>query len=438
MSEKICPNCYFKNDGDSEFCQECDSALDLKEYIESKKFDTTDFNKLKAIVYGEEKTNEINHEIEEFIILSQNFHDYEIDLINLKSGKFNKSEFKNKYKIISKLDDFRYLVEINNDKDLNKKLLFMKSVKSFLTNFDEEIKKLETLLKDINLKLNGIESFNFDLNKLLTSEVILDVSNKNDLIQSHKFTYDFFDRDKIKELNIDSKDKINDFLNKYENLNQLFNKHNEEVKIKKHDDLVSTNSNKACEFIDKIENLNETEEFIPTTRVDELKTEFKESYEFLKGEDISNFDDSIKSNVSKFLRDYVNIEDIIEKINNDLSIKILQNKVNSKTEELNQFNNDLNNLLESNFFITFKQKDALIGKYKDLCDLISEANEKIDLSKDFKEFLKIYPKIESTINIRNKDYVQKELEEHKEFFDNIDGKSLDYNQRLAVVKNELN
>ena len=282
MSEKICPNCYFKNEENNDFCQECESILDLKEYIESKKFDKTDFNKLKSIVYGKEKTNEINQEIEEFIIFSQKFHDYENDLINLKSGKFNKSEFKNKYEIILQLDDFRYLVEINNDGDLNKKILLLKSIKTFINNFDDEIKKSKNLLSDINLKLKGVESFNNKLDNLLNSDDVLDISNKNDLIQSFKLIYDFFDRDKVKELRIDSKDTINEFLNKYENICNLFKKHNEEVKNKKHDELVLENSNKALKFIERINELKNTEDFIPKTMVKDLKSEFKETYVFLK------------------------------------------------------------------------------------------------------------------------------------------------------------
>lgn len=95
-------------------------------------------------------------------------------------------------------------------------------------------------------------------------------------------------------------------------------------------------------------------------------------------------------------------------------------------------------MIDSDFYITFKQKDELIECYKDLYDLVKEASEKIELSDQFKEFLKTYPEIESIIESRNENYVQNELAEHEEFFDNIDGKSLDSNQRLAVVKNELN
>ena len=438
MSEKICPNCFFKNEQDNDFCIECGSSLDLDEYIESKKFNKRLLNKIKSLIYGKDKTNEINHEIEDFIILSQNFKDYENDLIELKSNKFDKYDFKDKYKIISKLDEFKYLSEINGDKDLNKKILLLKSAKTFLDNFDDEIKKSESLLKEIDSKLPEIESFTKDFDELLTSDFILDVSNKNDLVQDYKATFDFFDRQKVKELNIDSKEEINDFLNTYENIDEIIEKRNEEYEITKHEELILISVDKANEFINRINELKKTEDFITTKMVENIQDEFKETHDFLVEEDISNLDTAKKSTVSTFLNDFSNLEEIVNKINEELSIRILQNKVNDSVDELEQFNTDLNYLLESNFYITFKQKDEIKEYYQDLFDLISEAKEKIDISDSFKEFLKIYPDIASIIDSRNENYVENELIEHNDFFDNIDGKSLDDKQRLAVVKNELN
>ena len=438
MSEKICPNCFFKNEQDNDFCIECGSSLDLDEYIESKKFNKRLLNKIKSLIYGKDKTNEINHEIEEFIILSQNFNDYENDLVELKSDKFNKSDFKDKYKIISKLDEFKYLSEINGDNDLNKKILLLKKVKTFIDNFDDEIKKSESLLKEIDSKLPEIESFTKDFDELLTSDFILDVSNKNDLVQDYKATFDFFDRQKVKELNIDSKEEINDFLNTYENIDEIIEKRNEEYEITKHEELILISVDKANEFINRINELKETEDFITTKMVENIQEEFKETHDFLVEENISNLDTAKKSTVSTFLNDFNNLEEIVNKINEELSIRILQNKVNDSVDELEQFNTDLNYLLESNFYITFKQKDEIKEYYQDLFDLISEAKEKIDISDSFKEFLKTYPEIDSKIDSRNENYVENELVVHKDFFDNIDGKSLDDKQRLAVVKNELN
>ena len=439
MSKKSCPNCNFKNEEGDEFCQECGSSLDLEAYIDSKKIDKSFTDKVKSF-FGNKRINKINDEIEDFIRFSQNFNDFYDDLSDLSSFKLDKLKFKEKYSKISKLDDYKYLDEINEDDDLNKKVLFLKSIRTFINNFDDEIKKLNRFLDDIKIHIKDIDAFNNDFENLLNSDLILDVHDRNFLIQTHKFTFDFFDREKVKELNIDSKDKIREFLNKYESINKLFDTHNEEVKIKKHDDLISKYYCKAESFINKIDEFKAKEEFIPSSCIDELKEEFQESYEFLNDEDISNLNLSAqeKSNLSKYLNDYTNLNDIIDKINEELSIKLLQKELNFNIDKLNQFNDEYTKLLNSNFYITFKQKDELIEDYQDLYDLVLDASEKIELSDEFNKFLKDYPLIEKTINLRNEKYVEDELEEHKEFFDNIDGKSLDDKQRLAVVKNELN
>ena len=141
MSEKFCPNCNFKNDEDSEFCIECGSPLDIEKYIESKKLDKNFKDKVKSI-FGNKRIDEINEEIEDFIKFSQNFNDYYNDLSDLTIFILDKDDFKDKYSKISKLDDYKYLDEINEDEDLNKKVLFLKSIKTFINNFDNHSKSL--------------------------------------------------------------------------------------------------------------------------------------------------------------------------------------------------------------------------------------------------------------------------------------------------------
>ena len=439
MTYRSCPNCNLKNEKDDIFCQECGSPLELSDYIESKKLDKTFTEKVRSF-FGNKHIDDLNNEIEEFINLSFDLKDYYEDLSKLTTLNINHENFKEKYSKVSKLDDFRYLDEINEDEDLNKKLLFLKSVKTFINNFDEEIKKLNKLIDDINSKSKDIDIFNNDLKELLNSDDKLDINDKNNLIQVHKSTYDFYDRDKVKNLNIESKNKIHEFLDNYQTISTLFDKHNKEIDIKKHDQIVLNSVEKAEEFVKKINDFKESEEFISSNVVMEIKEEYKQYFNVLKDEDISKLDFPIqsKSDVSKFLKNYPKIKEIIEKINEELSIRILQNKIDSNIETLNQFNTDFNYLLDADFYITFKQKNELIENYQDLFDLVKEANDKIDLSDKFKEFLKTYPDIGLIIETRNEKYVQRELAKHKEFFDNIDGKSLDSNQRLAVVKNELN
>ena len=86
----------------------------------------------------------------------------------------------------------------------------------------------------------------------------------------------------------------------------------------------------------------ETEDFITTKMVENIQDEFKETHDFLVEEDISNLDTAKKSTVSTFLNDFSNLEEIVNKINEELSIRILQNKVNDSVDELEQFNTDLN------------------------------------------------------------------------------------------------
>ena len=439
MSEKFCPNCNFKNEKDDNFCLECGSHLDLSDYIESKKLDKTFTQKVKSF-FGIKRIDKINNEIEEFINLSYDLKDYYSDLIKLTSLKIDKKEFMEKYSKISELDDFKYLDEINEDEDLNKKLLLLKSIKNLINNFDEEIEKFNKLIKDIDLRVKDIDIFNNDLRELLSSDEKLGIINKNMLIQTHKNTYDFFDRDKVKNLDIDSGDKIHEFLDNYQRLDALFEEHNKEIEIKEHNQLVLNSIEKSGEFLEKINHFKESEEFITSNITDELKNDFKQYYDILTDEDITSLDLSLqsKSDITRFLSYYLKIDDIAEKINDELSIRILQNKIDSNVETLNKFSTDLDGLIDSDFYITFKQKDELTEHYKDLYDLIKEADGKIELSDQFKEFLKTYSETDSIIESRNEKYVQNELRKHKEFFDDIDGKSLDKNQRLAVVKNELN
>lgn len=240
MSEKSCFNCYYKNESENEFCQECGSPLDLSDYINSKKVDKSILDKIRSL-FGKKtiNINDINRDIENFIRTSIIIGDYNEDLTNLKSSKLDKLEFKNKYGELFKLYELEYLEYVLKDDDLNQKFSRIKSIEVGIENYDE----------------------------------------------------------------------------------------------------------------------------------------------------------------------------------------------------IEQFHNDFNELLDSNFYVTFKQKDDLLNDYKKLYSLINEDNY---LKTDFEDFSDVYNNMESLIEDRNEKYVENELVEHKDFLDDIEGKSLDKNQRLAVVRNEHN
>ncbi|WP_405267805.1 UvrD-helicase domain-containing protein [Methanobrevibacter sp.] len=437
MSNRICPNCYFKNESSSSFCQECGASLILSNYINSKKVDKNFMDKFKSI-FGKRRIDNINSEIDEFIHLAYDLHSFDEDLISLNSGKYDKEKFKNKYSSVLKLDDFKYIDEINKDEDLNKKLLQLKKIKSFINDFDVKTEKSEKLLKDIDLKINEINSFNEDLNQLLSSDVSLNSIHKNKLKLNYKSLFDFFDSDKIKQLNIDSKKQIDDFLYSYNTINHTFKLHNQELKKKRHEKFIKESDDKIKEFYQKIDSLKKSNNYISIEIIDELKLEFKPYHDAWNDDELSKLNSSKKQSVKKFIKDYDNLNSIIDEINETIGIKILEDKLYERLDEVNQFNEEIINLINSKFYITYLQKDDLKDRYRDLFNLTKKVRNKTDLNKDYEEFFNYYKNLGHKIRSINNKYVKNELKEHKEFFDDIDGKSLDKKQRVAVVTNEQN
>lgn len=437
MGSKYCPNCYLKNESDSTYCNECGSLLDLSEYIESKKLEKNIMDKFKS-VFGSNRVENINSEIEKFIKLSLNFSDYDDDLIKLKSNKYEPDSFKSKYECINELDDFKYLDEINDDEQLNKKILYLKPIKTFFDNFDSEISKSKELLDNIKSKIKDIDAFNNDLDDLLKSHELLDTKNKNDLIQKYKSTFDFYDRSKVKELDIDEKESINKFIDSFNNLDSLFDKHNDAVKIELKKQKLLDSVEITDKFFDKLNSLKSGGEFISAYDKSSFHLEFSETYDLLNDGDLSDFDAEVLSKINEFLDTFSDLDNIIEEHNEKVGLKKLEEKIDSQSYRVEQFGQDIRDLAELNSYINYKMIDELKAKYVDLYDLINDAKSKIQLKKEFIIFTNKYDGLNSIVDNINKYYINNELTAHKSFFDNIDGKSLDYNQRVAVVSDEIN
>ncbi|WP_296862207.1 UvrD-helicase domain-containing protein [uncultured Methanobrevibacter sp.] len=437
MPSKICPNCYFKNESDSIYCNECGSILDLSKYIESKQLEKNFLDKFKS-AFGNKRIDEINSEIDSFIRLSLNFSNYDEDLIKFKSNKMDAEIFESKYNEISKLNYYEYLDEINKDDDLNKKVLKLKEIKTFMDNFDSNVEKQNNLLNKINLKLNDINQFNNNLDNLLNSDELLDTKNKNDLIQKYKSTFDFYDRSKVKKLDIESKNTINKFIDSYNNLDSTFKNHNKKINVKLHKQKILDNIKLIDNYFEKLDEFKSSNEFISITDKKSISDEFNTIYEMFDEEDLSQYSSKEQSKISQFLDSFSNLDNIINDINEKVGIKRLEEKINSKKELVDNFGKDISSLVELNSYITYKQIKEIKNKYLDLYDLINDAKHKIELKKEFSNFIKKYENIATIIGKINDHYIKNELEIHKSFFDNIDGKSLDYNQRLAVVSDEIN
>lgn len=88
-------------------------------------------------------------------------------------------------------------------------------------------------------------------------------------------------------------------------------------------------------------------------------------------------------------------------------------------------------------YFTNSTKETFLEKYKDVYSKLNSNKSFLSLDKGtFKNFIKTYSTLDKLVKTWNKEYIRKELEENKEFLSNIDGKSLDEQQRMAVVVDE--
>ncbi len=103
------------------------------------------------------------------------------------------------------------------------------------------------------------------------------------------------------------------------------------------------------------------------------------------------------------------------------------------TYEVNKFNKKIKVLRKD--YITYIQKDEIKDKYMELYNTLPRNIKNEDI---LKEFIETYSRLGELVKKWNEEFVEKELENNEELFDNIDGKSLDKQQRMAVVVDEMN
>lgn len=89
-------------------------------------------------------------------------------------------------------------------------------------------------------------------------------------------------------------------------------------------------------------------------------------------------------------------------------------------------------------YFTNSIKVKIINEYKDIYKLTRTNKYKKLNNVNINKFNEIYRNLDKLVREYNKTYINKELLEHKDLLDNIDGKSLDKQQREAVVVDEDN
>ena len=121
---------------------------------------------------------------------------------------------------------------------------------------------------------------------------------------------------------------------------------------------------------------------------------------------------------------------------------------NNLNEQYKNIKIKIDNLLEEKekykelkFYINDFKVKKYTSKVENLRKEFIVLDDYFDIIEDYKEYFEKLNSLllsEEEVKNLNKEYVEKELNENKEFFSNIDGKSLDEQQRRAVVIDEDN
>ena len=171
-------------------------------------------------------------------------------------------------------------------------------------------------------------------------------------------------------------------------------------------------------------------------------------------------DNSIKESFKKkYYRNYCNYYSILNMGSriDDYNKKFIENERSIILVEFNSFLNSKNEFIVDSIRESFKKKynktyfnyydelnmDELINKFnskfindfkKDLKDKYISNSEKIELTKSLNHNFDITDIIEE----HNNEFIEKQMELDSKFFDNVDNRSLDINQRIAVLTDDDN
>lgn len=100
--------------------------------------------------------------------------------------------------------------------------------------------------------------------------------------------------------------------------------------------------------------------------------------------------------------------------------------------KISDFFSTINNL--KNQHITKKVQKNLIRNYKPIYNFFKFQFK----NKQIRKFMKLYSNLETYIQTQNNIYLKNELQTHENLLNNIDGKSLDLQQKMAVLSDETN
>ncbi|KGP92727.1 hypothetical protein N780_13440 [Pontibacillus chungwhensis BH030062] len=119
------------------------------------------------------------------------------------------------------------------------------------------------------------------------------------------------------------------------------------------------------------------------------------------------------------------LESLIEKV------KYINQALKPYYDDVESFHNEIARLRQDYF--TNSSMQNINDQFENIFNFFKDTKY---LNSDVEKFLKLYSNLSSLVSIWNKEYVKEQLIVNKGLFSNVDGKSLDQQQRKAVVVDE--
>lgn len=345
--------------------------------------------------------------IEDYIKYKKSFIQDFLDIYS----KFKEIILYNKYLNLSK-EEFNFINQ------------FIDLYDNFDVNFIEEYKNK---YYQIELKsLDFVESYRFNI---ICADYIHDYKS---ILKEYETTYYLLkDIKKLEEIDFD----VDDFIQVYENLDIIVEKTNK-CYIKRTLNEFDLIKNDIIAFIQHFDNL---QGYISEDKIiQDYAYKYEKFKEIQEIPNIENYFDNDYTLILNFISIYENYDEIILKHNMEY-VNCYYNKYKSK---IKQYIDVLEKKQE--YYLSDSKLKQLTNDFKSILDIVKNLKNYL---KDYKylketELIDNFPNkfnlSENEVKIINQYYINRELNENKEFFDTILEHPLDDNQRRAVVIDEDN
>ena len=185
--------------------------------------------------------------------------------------------------------------------------------------------------------------------------------------------------------------------------------------------------------IDKFFSELETEKnrYIEKTSIQRLKYNYKNTFEIFKKIPYKT------KKVKQFFDTYSNLDEVVSDFNKEfLEIEEKKKAYTLNLAGSNEFLEKIK-LYRKDYFST-STRDALLKDYEFFYNYFSDEKFLKTKCQMPTEFMETYRNLSSLVNLWNESFINNELHIYEKFFDNVDGKKLDEQQRIAVITNDTN